>query len=324
MPSVDGVPDLVDRARGGDPRAVARLVTLIEDGASSLPVLAGLLAADTPAADAAHVVGLTGAPGVGKSTLTSALIGRYRADGKRVGVVAVDPSSPFSGGALLGDRVRMQEHATDPGVFIRSMAARGRLGGLAEATPQAVRLLASLGFEVVLVETVGVGQSEVDVAATADSVVVVLAPEMGDSVQAAKAGILEIGDLYVVNKADREGADRTVRELRQMLRLGQPVGADGWERPVLTTCASDGTGVPELVAALAAHREWAERTGALTVRRRRRAADEIVALATARLLATAGGVERGGRLDALAEAVRTGRLDAYAAAETLLAGPAEG
>jgi LAO/AO transport system kinase len=236
-----------------------------------------------------------------------------------VAVVAVDPSSPFSGGALLGDRVRMQEHATDAGVFIRSMAARGRLGGLAEATPQAVRLLASVGFEVVLVETVGVGQSEVDVAATADSVVVVVAPGMGDGVQAAKAGILEIGDLYVVNKADRDGADIAARELRQMLRLGPPVGPGGWERPVLRTSAAGSTGVDELVAALAVHRTWGERTGALDARRRRRAADEIVALATARMVASAsGGLDRGSRLDDLAGQVRTGATDAYRAAEALL------
>ncbi len=313
---------LVDRARDGDARALARLVTLVEDGSSALPELAALLAHDAPAAASAHVVGLTGAPGVGKSTLTSSLVGLLRAAGHRVGVVAVDPSSPFSGGALLGDRVRMQEHATDAGVFIRSMAARGRLGGLAEATPQAVRVLASVGFDVVLVETVGVGQSEVDVAATADSVVVVLAPQMGDSVQAAKAGILEIGDVYVVNKADRDGVERTVRELRQMLRLGPPTGADGWERPVLTSCANDGTGVPDLVEALAAHRAWADRTGELAARRRRRAADEIVALATARLLAGSGAVDRGGRLDELAEQVRTGETDAYRAAAALLDGGA--
>jgi LAO/AO transport system kinase len=320
VPAGDAVPELVDRARGGDPRAVARLVTLVEDGSPQLPELAALLAGLSADAERVHVVGLTGAPGVGKSTLTSALVGCYRSAGSRVAVVAVDPSSPFSGGALLGDRVRMQQHATDGGVFIRSMAARGRLGGLAEATPQAVRLLASVGFDVVLVETVGVGQSEVDVAAAADSVVVVVAPGMGDGVQAAKAGILEIGDLYVVNKADRDGADMAARELRQMLRLGPAPGPDGWERPVLRTSAAEGTGVGELVAALAEHRDWADRTGALTTRRRRRAADEVVALATARLVAASGaGLDRGSRLEELAEQVRTGATDAYRAAAALLA-----
>jgi LAO/AO transport system kinase len=320
VPSADAVPELVDRARGGDPRAVARLVSLVEDGSPLLPELATRLTALAGEAERAVVVGVTGAPGVGKSTLTSALVSCYRASGSRVAVVAVDPSSPFSGGALLGDRVRMQEHATDTGVFIRSMAARGRLGGLAEATPQAVRVLASVGFDVVLVETVGVGQSEVDVAATADSVVVVVAPGMGDGVQAAKAGILEIGDLYVVNKADRDGADMAARELRQMMRLGPPPEPGDWERPVLRTSAADGSGVAELVSGLAEHRAWAERTGALTARRRRRAADEILALATAQLMrAASGDLDPGVRLDDLADQVRTGQTDAYRAAAQLLA-----
>jgi LAO/AO transport system kinase len=322
VPAGDGVAELVARAHDGDPRAVARLVTLVEDGSAVLPELAGRLAGDADAAAKAQVVGVTGAPGVGKSTLTSALIGCYRASGARVAVVAVDPSSPFSGGALLGDRVRMQEHAADTGVFIRSMAARGRLGGLAWATPQAVRVLASVGFEVVLLETVGVGQSEVDVAATADTVVVVVAPGMGDGVQAAKAGILEIGDVYVVNKGDRDGAEIAAREIRDMLRLGPVVGPEGWDRPVLRTTASDGTGVRELVDALAAHRAWGERTGELTVRRRRRAADEIVALVTARLVAASSEVDRGSRLDDLAEQVRTGQTDPYRAATALLDGAA--
>ncbi len=327
MPRADAVPDLVDRARRGDPRAVARLVTLVEDGSPLLPELAAALGRTADGASAGpHVVGLTGAPGVGKSTLTNALVSAYRARGLRVGVLAVDPSSPFSGGALLGDRVRMQEHATDADVFIRSMASRGRLGGLAAATPQAVRVLAGAGFDVVLVETVGVGQSEVDVAAAADTVVVVVAPGMGDGVQAAKAGILEIGDVYVVNKADRDGAETTARELRQMVRLGhqvEPVSEpqDGarWDRPVLRTVAPDGTGVPELVEAIDAHLDWAVRTGALVQRRRRRAAGEIAALALARLRAGIETVDRGDRLETLAERVRTGELDPYRAAAELLA-----
>jgi len=211
------VADLVARAREGQPRAVARLISYVEDGA---PVMREVTAALAPYAGRAHVVGLTGSPGVGKSTTTSALVAEYRARGLRVGVLAVDPSSPFSGGALLGDRVRMQEHATDPGVFIRSMASRGHLGGLAWATPQAVRVLDAAGFDVVIVETVGVGQSEVEVAGAADTTLVLLAPGMGDGVQAAKAGILEIGDIFVVNKADRDGAEATLRELRHMITLG--------------------------------------------------------------------------------------------------------
>lgn len=213
------VPTLVEQARAGRPRAVARLISLVE-GAS--PQLREVMAALAPLAGHAYVVGLTGSPGVGKSTSTSALVTAYRRAGKRVGVLAVDPSSPFSGGALLGDRIRMADHASDPGVYIRSMATRGHLGGLAWSAPQAIRVLDAAGCDVVLVETVGVGQSEVEIASQADTSVVLLAPGMGDGIQAAKAGILEIGDVYVVNKADRDGADATARELNHMLGLGSP------------------------------------------------------------------------------------------------------
>nr|MBA2573391.1 methylmalonyl Co-A mutase-associated GTPase MeaB [Nocardioidaceae bacterium] len=208
------VSDLVTRARAGDARAVARLISLVEDASPGLREVAELL---TPYTGHAQIVGITGSPGVGKSTCTSALVGALREQGRRVGVLAIDPSSPFSGGALLGDRVRMQEHATDPDVYIRSMASRGHLGGLAWATPQALRVLDAAGCDVVLVETVGVGQSEVDIAGLADTSVVLLAPGMGDGIQAAKAGILEIGDVYVVNKADRDGAHQVVRDLRSVL-----------------------------------------------------------------------------------------------------------
>src|SRR6478736_1403499 len=211
------VSSLVAQAREGRPRAVARLISLVE-GAS--PQLREVMAALAPLAGNAYVVGLTGSPGVGKSTSTSALVTAYRKAGKRVAVLAVDPSSPFSGGALLGDRVRMSEHASDPGVYIRSMATRGHLGGLAWSAPQAIRVLDAAGCDVILVETVGVGQSEVEIAAQADTSVVLLAPGMGDGIQAAKAGILEIGDVYVVNKADRDGADATARELVHMMSLG--------------------------------------------------------------------------------------------------------
>jgi len=279
------VADLVGRAREGQPRAVARLISLVEDAS---PALREVAAALNPHAGRAHVVGLTGAPGVGKSTTTAALVAQYRRQGLRVGVLAVDPSSPFTGGALLGDRVRMQDHATDPGVFIRSMATRGHLGGLAWATPQALRVLDAAGCDVVLVETVGVGQSEVEVAGLADTTVVLLAPGMGDAIQAAKAGILEIGDVYVVNKADREGADITARELRAMLALGADVRDEraggavaGWRPPILKTVASRAEGIAEVVEALAAHREWAVAAGDLVQRRRRRAADEVLALALA-------------------------------------------
>jgi LAO/AO transport system kinase len=239
-------------------------------------------------------------------------------------VLAVDPSSPFSGGALLGDRVRMQEHATDPGVFIRSMASRGHLGGLAWATPQAVRVLDAAGFDIVLVETVGVGQSEVEVAGAADTTLVLLAPGMGDGVQAAKAGILEIGDIFVVNKGDRDGAEATLRELRHMITLGAGPRAgsteDRWSPPVLRTVASRGEGVAEVVEAIEAHRAWLVRTGELATRRRARAESEIEAVAFASLRARIGDLRGDTRLETLAARVVDGELDPYTAADTLVAG----
>ena len=228
--------ELVERARDGDPRAVARLISQVEDASPALREVMSLL---IPHAGRAAVLGVTGSPGVGKSTTTSALVTAFRADGRRVGVLAVDPSSPFSGGALLGDRVRMQEHATDPGVYIRSMATRGHLGGLAWATPQALRVLDAAGCDVVIVETVGVGQSEVEVAALADTTLVLLAPGMGDGIQAAKAGILEVGDVFVVNKADRDGADQVVRDLRSTIRLAERQPGD-WREPIVKTVAVRG------------------------------------------------------------------------------------
>ena len=309
------VVELVALTCQGDVRAVARLISLVEDAS---PRLREAMAALAPYAGRAQVIGLTGAPGVGKSTTTTALIGEFRRRGRKVAVLAVDPSSPFSGGALLGDRVRMQEHATDPGVYIRSMASRGHLGGLAWSTPQVLRVLDAAGFDVVLVETVGVGQSEVEVAATADSVVVLLAPGMGDGIQAAKAGILEIGDVYAVNKADRDGADNTVRELRTVLAMGQRAPATGevpaWMPPVVKTVASAGDGVVELVEALDAHTAWLAASGELAARRRRRAAAEIRAIAMAGLGQRMDRV----RADALAERVAAGELDPYAAADELV------
>lgn len=309
------VPDLVERARAGQARAVARLVSLVEDES---PLLRPVMAALAPHTGRAHVVGLTGAPGVGKSTSTNALIGALRAAGKRVGVLAVDPSSPFSGGALLGDRIRMQDHASDEGVFIRSMASRGHLGGLSFTTPQAVRVLDAAGFDVVLVETVGVGQSEVEVAGLADTTMVLLAPGMGDGIQAAKAGILEVGDLYVVNKADRDGAERLRRDLRNGLSLTER--AEGsWKPPILLTVAQSGQGVEEVVEALSSHREWLGQTGQLAVRRARRARAEVEAVAVAALRRRWEIGDRSS-LDALAEAVAAGETDPYAAADRLLEG----
>jgi LAO/AO transport system kinase len=305
---------LVAGARAGDPRSVARLVSLVEDGS---PLLPDVMRALAPHTGRARVVGITGSPGVGKSTTTSALVTAYRSRGLRVGVLAVDPSSPFSGGALLGDRIRMQEHATDPQVFIRSMASRGHLGGLSWTTPQALRVLDGAGCDVVLVETVGVGQSEVEVAGAADSTVVLLAPGMGDGVQAAKAGILEIGDVYVVNKADRDGADQVRRDLRAMLSLGyRPPG--GWRPPVVLTVASRGEGIDEVVTALDRHRRWQERSGELARRRQRRARDEIEGLALSALRGRVDAVLADGRLADLSERVASGALDPYAAADELL------
>ncbi|PYC81534.1 methylmalonyl Co-A mutase-associated GTPase MeaB [Streptomyces tateyamensis] len=311
------VPTLVEQARAGRPRAVARLISLVENAA---PQLREAMAALAPYTGQAYTVGLTGSPGVGKSTSTSALVSAYRRLGKRVGVLAVDPSSPFSGGALLGDRVRMQDHATDPEVFIRSMATRGHLGGLSWTAPQALRVLDAAGCEVILVETVGVGQSEVEVAAQADTTVVLLAPGMGDGIQAAKAGILEIGDVFVVNKADRDGADATARELGHMLGLGEARGPGDWRPPIVKTVAARGEGVDEVVEALEKHRAWLEEHGELAARRRRRAAQEIEVIALAQLRSRIGDLRGDRQLDALAEQVADGRLDPYGAADRLVAG----
>jgi LAO/AO transport system kinase len=309
------VADLIARARGGEPRAVARLISLVEDAS---PLLRRVMAALVAHTGGATVIGVTGAPGVGKSTTTSALVAAYRRAGQRVGVLAVDPSSPFSGGALLGDRIRMQDHALDPEVYIRSMASRGHLGGLARSTPQALRVLDAAGCDVVVVETVGVGQSEVEVAGLADTTCILLAPGMGDAIQAAKAGILEVGDVYAVNKADRDGADTTVRELRHMLSLGARRGPGDWRPPVVKTVASRGEGIDELVDALKAHRRWLVDSGTLALRRRRRAAEEIEAITLAALRQRLGDLHGDAHLDDLATLVTEGRLDPYAAADRLI------
>ncbi|MFD7506120.1 methylmalonyl Co-A mutase-associated GTPase MeaB [Streptomyces sp. NPDC059850] len=315
------VPTLVEQARQGRPRAVARLISLIEGDS---PRLREVMAALAALAQGAYVVGVTGSPGVGKSTSTSALVSAYRRAGKRVGVLAVDPSSPFSGGALLGDRIRMSEHASDPGVYIRSMATRGHLGGLAWAAPQAIRVLDVAGCEVVIVETVGVGQSEVEIAAQADTTMVLLAPGMGDGIQAAKAGILEIGDVYVVNKADRDGADATARELNHMLGLGEARSPGDWRPPIVKTVAARGEGTDEVVQALEKHRAWMEEHGVLAERRMRRAAGEVETIAVTALRARIGDLHGDRRLGALAERVVAGELDPYTAADELVAGVTEG
>ncbi|HJZ00219.1 MAG TPA: methylmalonyl Co-A mutase-associated GTPase MeaB [Streptosporangiaceae bacterium] len=300
----------LDRALSGDTRALARLLSLVEDGSPRVrEVIKDLL----PRTGHARIIGLTGAPGVGKSTMTAALVGAFRASGRRVAVLAVDPTSPFTGGALLGDRIRMQEHATDEAVFIRSMASRGHLGGLAAATPQAIRVLDAAGFELIIIETVGVGQAEVAIASLADTVAVLLAPGMGDAIQAAKAGILEVADLFIVNKADKPDAQQVVRDLRNMLALG--ANDKGWKPPIITTTATAGEGLAEVVTQLDAHRDWLTASGELTRRRHGRAREEITALAFAALRDRV----RASGVDELAARVADGTLDPFQAAEDILA-----
>lgn len=306
---------LIERARAGDARALARLVSLAENGS---PELRQVMKAIAPLTGHARVIGLTGAPGVGKSTVSAAVVTAYRERELRVGVLAVDPTSPFTGGALLGDRVRMQVHATDPGVFIRSMATRGHLGGLSRAAPQALRLLDAAGFDVLLVETVGVGQDEVEVASLADTTLVLVAPGMGDAIQAAKAGILEVADIFVVNKADKPGAQETVRDLRTMIAMARH-GPGEWKPPIVTTVAVEGDGIGELTAKVAAHWSWLDSSGQGAARRLARARAEITAIAVAELRQRVGGLPGDSRLDALAAQVVTGDLDPFAAADELVA-----
>jgi LAO/AO transport system kinase len=302
---------LIEGVLAGERRAVARAISAVEDDA---PELEALSAGIYGATGRAGTIGLTGAPGVGKSTLAGELVRVARAEDRRAAVLAIDPTSPYTGGALLGDRVRMQDHAVDPGVFIRSMATRGHLGGMALAAPEAVRILDAAGYEVVFLETVGVGQAEVDVAAATDTAIVVLAPGMGDAVQMAKAGILEAADVFVVNKADRDGAPEVAKELRQMLHIGP---ARGWDPPVLLTSATTGEGIDEVWGAVREHRDQAEASGALAAKRRaRRLLREAESLAAERFrLAAAEALTAHA---ALAEDLVERRVDPYAAAQQLL------
>jgi LAO/AO transport system kinase len=311
------VPEL-DRARAGDVRALARLLSVVEDASPKVrSVIKDLL----PLTGQARVIGLTGSPGVGKSTVTAALVAAYRAAGERVGVLAVDPTSPFSGGALLGDRVRMQDHATDDGVFIRSMASRGQLGGLSWATPQALRILDAAGFGLVLIETVGVGQAELEIASLADTTLVIVAPGMGDSIQAAKAGILEIADLFVVNKSDRPGAQEAVRDLRTMLAMGDwPEGR--WKPPIVAAAAAahGRPGIDELIERIGQHQAWLDSAGELTRRRQVRAREEIAAVAVAVLRERMGALPGDQRMAELSARVAAGETDPYTAADELVSG----
>ena len=305
---------LVTAAASGDPRALARLISLVENGSPQLRDVMRLIA---PHTGQAWVIGLTGAPGVGKSTITAALVKAYRGQGLRVGVLAVDPTSPFSGGALLGDRIRMQDHATDSGVFIRSMASRGHLGGLSWAVPQALRVLDAAGFDVVMIETVGVGQVEVAIASLADSTLVIVAPGMGDAIQAAKAGILEIADIFVVNKSDRPGAQEAIRDLRTMLAMGN-YGPGAWKPPIVATTAVSGSGIDDLVARLEAHGRWLIESGERDRRRLARAREEVSAMAVATLRERLGALPGEAHLEELGAQVASGQLDPYTAADKLI------
>ena len=317
--------DLLDDMLAGQRRALARVLTVVEDGDPER--LRQVVGRVHPLGGSARIIGITGAPGVGKSTLTNALAGRLRARDRRVAVLAVDPSSPFSGGALLGDRVRMQGHHADEGVYIRSMAARGHLGGLSFATPQAVMVLDGAGFDDILVETVGVGQSEVEVAGTADTTLVAMAPGMGDSIQAAKAGVLEIATIFVVNKADQSGAGKLESELRGMLEMGHATGAvgdgeDSWWPPIVRTVAVREDGLDELLAAIDEHGAHLAATGAGQQRRVDRATQVVRELALARLRASLDDVAAGDEalLSSLAVRVAAREVDPWEAADQVVAG----
>jgi LAO/AO transport system kinase len=336
-------PTLAERILAGDVRAAARLMRDLDDRFEEAEAT---LRALFPRTGRALVVGITGSPGAGKSTLTDQLIGHYRRAGRTVGVVAVDPTSPFSGGAILGDRIRMQDHATDPGVFIRSLGTRGHLGGLSRSTSELVQVLDAMGKEVILVETVGVGQDEIEIASLAHTVVVVAVPGMGDDVQAIKAGVLEIADVFCVNKADREGADRTIRDLQGMLEVRriiqapppehdahhQPVATPaapaaanqpdpGWEPPIVRTVAVTGEGIADLVEAIQRHGAWLEASGEKRLREVARARAGFIALLRERLLA--GALSRLeaelGRLDAVAARIADREADPYQLAAELAA-----
>jgi LAO/AO transport system kinase len=308
------VTNWVDVLRDGNPRDIARAITAVENSSGVSAEILTQLPLPT-----SHVIGLTGPPGVGKSTSTSALVGMLRSQGHRVAVLAVDPSSPFSKGALLGDRIRMQEHANDSGVFIRSLAARGHLGGLTETTLDVITVLSAAGFDSIIVETVGVGQSEIDIASAADTTIVITAPGMGDGIQAAKAGILEIADIFAVNKADREGAEVTVRELKSM--IGLALQASDWTPPVIPTVATSGDGFSELTSAIEAHFKYLQESGDLERRREQRIRDYLVARA---LVVAHRRIQENEKTAQLAHRVACGDLSASGALEQLVSGFASG
>jgi LAO/AO transport system kinase len=305
--------ELMDAAAAGDRRSVARLLSLVERGGDPARRVGALAHARS---GGGYTVGITGAPGAGKSTLTGALLSVIRGEEDRVAVLAIDPSSPFTGGAILGDRIRMQDHALDDGVFIRSMATRGHLGGLALATPQAVRVLDAAGYPWVLVETVGVGQVEVEIVGAADTTVVVVNPGWGDAVQANKAGLMEIADVFVINKADRPGADATRRDLDAMLDL--TTTDDGWRPPIVDAVSTESVGVAELWEQVGAHRRHLETSGALDRRRGRRAREELTRIVAERLLLRARQASEDARFDTLLDDVEARRTDPWSAADRLI------
>jgi LAO/AO transport system kinase len=308
----DATAALVERALEGDRRSIAKVISLVERGGNGARAVIEML---HPRTGNAWSIGITGAPGAGKSTLTDQLVGRLRATGGEVGVLAVDPTSPFSGGAILGDRVRMQSHTTDPGVFIRSMATRGHLGGLALAAPQAVRVLDAIGKAWIVIETVGVGQVEVEIAGYADTTVVVVNPGWGDAVQTAKAGLLEIADVFVVNKADRPGAAEAEADLVGMLELSS---RRTWRPPIVHTVATTGAGVDELFDAIAAHKTHVETTGQAEARRRARLREELRGLVAAEMEARTSALCDGPRFDAIVDEVAARTRSPYSAADALL------
>lgn len=303
---------LVEAARAGDRGALARLVSLVERGGEPARAVGRVT---HPLGGKATTVGITGSPGSGKSTLTNALIRPMRDAGETVAVLAIDPSSPFTGGAILGDRVRMSDHALDDGVFIRSMATRGHLGGLTLATPETVRVLDAAGCPWIIIETVGVGQVEVEIAAEADTTVVVVNPGWGDSVQANKAGLMEIADIFVINKADRPGVDDARRDIEQMLELSSK---RQWEPPIVPTVATDGDGVDELWSALLRHRQWLTDNGELARRRQARVTGELLRILGARMLEHANAMADGDEFDRVRDAVLAREVDPWTAADELL------
>jgi LAO/AO transport system kinase len=307
--------EVFDQAVSGNRSAIARLLSMVERGGDDAREVARL---SYPRARGVRTLGITGAPGAGKSTLTGALIGELRRQGVTVGVLAIDPSSPVTGGAILGDRVRMQDHATDPGVMIRSMATRGHLGGLALATPEAVRVLDAAGMDVVVIETVGVGQVEVEIARRADTTVVVVNPGWGDAVQANKAGLMEIADVFVVNKADRPGADDTRRDLEAMLDLSGRTADHGWRPPVVLTEGTSGRGVPDLCVAIDEHERWSMASGEQERRRERRRSDELHEIVMRRLEQRARQELGEQRWGLVLDDVVQGRRDPWSAADELL------